>query len=55
MVREGGVNGLLLDFEVFVGRVLVAVDLHVGYVSFFGCWRDSSRLLDLQSKKLQLA
>lgn len=30
---------LFFDLKVFVGRIFVAVYLHVGYVSFLGCCR----------------
>lgn len=39
---------LLLDLKVFVGRVLVAVDLHVGHVSLFRSGSDSACLLHLE-------
>lgn len=46
--REGWKCGnLLFDLEVLVGRVLVAIDLHVGYVSLFGGRGDGSGLLHL--------
>jgi len=32
-----GLSYLLLGFEIFVSRILVAIDLHVGNVPFFGC------------------
>lgn len=39
---------LLLDLEVFVGRVLVAIDLHVGHVSLFRSGSDCAGLFNLK-------
>lgn len=35
---------LLLHLKVLVSGILVAVDLHVGHVTFLGSHRDSDRL-----------
>lgn len=45
-----GEKDLLLDFKVFIGGVLVTVDLHVGHVSLLGGRGHGSGLLHLSVK-----
>ena len=47
MVRDGN---LLFDLEVLVGRVLVAVDLHVGHVSLLRSWGYGAGLFHLREE-----
>lgn len=47
MARGGN---LLFDLEVLVGRVLVTVDLHVGYVPLLGSGGDGTGLFHLEKK-----
>lgn len=44
----GAGRDLLLDLEVLVGGVLVAVDLHVGYVSLFRSGSHGAGLFHLE-------